>query len=126
MGARAEERAKERSRRDRCQHYTAVTDYLVESLANPGAYVVEGYKNEMAVVYAPPISLSLNEIKAVVSYLTDPGRRSGPGGHRCEQPSEIAAKAFYSKHRGRRPRPAAATRGPVRWSSRTTAGNVTS
>nr|MBC8238900.1 c-type cytochrome [Alphaproteobacteria bacterium] len=52
--------------------FTAV-DYLVESLASPGAYVVKGYKNEMAVVYAPPISLSLKEIKAVVAYLMSLG-----------------------------------------------------
>ena len=67
MGARAVERAKERSEKVGVE-YSAV-DYIVESLASPGAYVVSGYKNEMAVVYAPPISLSLKEIKAVVAYL---------------------------------------------------------
>lgn len=67
MGARAVERAKERTEKTG-EDYTAV-DYLVESLAEPGAYVVEGYKNEMAVVYAPPISLNLIEIKAIISYL---------------------------------------------------------
>ena len=71
IGARAHERAKERSEQTG-QEYTA-TDYLIESLAKPGAYLVEGYKNEMAVVYAPPISLNLNEIKAVVSYLQSQG-----------------------------------------------------
>ena len=67
MGARAVERAKERSEKEGTE-FTAV-DYIVESLASPGAYVVKGYKNEMAVVYAPPISLSLKEIKAVTAYL---------------------------------------------------------
>ena len=67
MGARAVERAKERSEKVGVE-YSAV-DYIVESLASPGAYVVSGYKNEMAVVYAPPISLSLKESKAVVAYL---------------------------------------------------------
>jgi putative heme-binding domain-containing protein len=71
MGARAVERAKERSEKEGVE-YTAV-DYIVESLASPGAYVVKGYKNEMAVVYAPPISLSLKEIKAVVAYLMSLG-----------------------------------------------------
>ncbi len=42
-------------------------------MAEPGAYVVEGYKNEMAVVYAPPISLGLDEIKAIVAYLQTQG-----------------------------------------------------
>ncbi len=43
MGARATNRAKERSEKTG-EDYTAI-DYLVESLANPGAYGVEGYKN---------------------------------------------------------------------------------
>jgi putative heme-binding domain-containing protein len=71
MGSRAAERAKERSEKEGTK-FTAV-DYIVESLASPGAYVVKGYKNEMAVVYAPPISLSLKEIKAVVAYLMSLG-----------------------------------------------------
>ncbi|MCP4700926.1 MAG: c-type cytochrome [Gammaproteobacteria bacterium] len=71
IGARAVERAKTRSE-ETGEPYTA-TDYLIESLGNPGAYVVEGYKNDMAVVYAPPISLSLDEIKAVVLYLQSQG-----------------------------------------------------
>ena len=71
MGARAEERAKERSAKEG-EEFTGV-DYIVESLASPGAYVVNGYKNEMAVVYAPPISLSLKEIKAVIAYLMSLG-----------------------------------------------------
>ncbi len=71
MGARAVERAKERAEKEGTEF--AAVDYIVESLASPGAYVVEGYKNEMAVVYAPPISLSLKEIKAVVSYLMSLG-----------------------------------------------------
>ncbi len=71
IGQRAVERAKEREKATGLA-YTA-TDYLTESLANPGAYVVDGYKNEMAVVYAPPISLSMGEIKAVISYLQSQG-----------------------------------------------------
>jgi putative heme-binding domain-containing protein len=71
MGQRAVARAKERSEKTG-EEFTAV-DYLVESLANPGAYVVEGYKNEMAVVYAPPISLNLIEIQAVTAYLLSLG-----------------------------------------------------
>ena len=71
IGQRAAERAKERSKQTGL-NYTA-TDYLVECLASPAAYIVEGFKNEMAVVYAPPISLSMDEIKAVVSYLQSQG-----------------------------------------------------
>ena len=93
MGARAAERAKERAEKEGTK-FSAI-DYIVESLASPGAYVVKGYKNEMAVVYAPPISLSLKEIKAVVAYLTSLG-----GDLDMEAidtaPSEITQK-FYSK-----------------------------
>lgn len=67
IGARAVERAKARSEKTGEEY--SVTDYLVESVAKPDAYLVEGYKNEMAVVYAPPISLNIDEIKAVVAYL---------------------------------------------------------
>ena len=93
MGLRAVARARERSEKTG-EDYTAV-DYLVESLADPGAYVVEGYKNEMAVVYAPPISLGLIEIKAVVAYLL------AFGGDLDEEaidsaPSEVT-EGFYSK-----------------------------
>ena len=93
MGSRAAERAKERSAKEGSK-FTAV-DYVVESMASPGAYVVKGYKNEMAVVYAPPISLSLTEIKAVVAYLMSLG-----GDLDMEaidtKPSDVTKK-FYAK-----------------------------
>ena len=93
MGTRAVERAKERTKKTGTK-YTAV-DYLVESLASPGAYVVEGYKNEMAVVYAPPISLSLKEIKAVVTYMMAQGGEVDLKAI-STKPSEITKK-FYAK-----------------------------
>ncbi|MBI3754228.1 MAG: c-type cytochrome, partial [Deltaproteobacteria bacterium] len=71
IGQRAVERAKEREKATG-KPYTA-TDYLVESLADPGAYIVEGYKNEMAIVYAPPISLTMDEVKAVIVYMQSIG-----------------------------------------------------
>lgn len=92
IGQRAAERAKEREKATGLP-YTA-TDYLVESLANPGAYVVDGYKNEMAVVYAPPISLTLNEIKAVISYLQSQG--GDVNVEALSNPGEIAKK-FYDR-----------------------------
>ena len=93
MGARAAERAEERSDEEGTE-FTAV-DYIVESMASPGAYVVEGYKNEMAVVYAPPISLSLTEIKAVVAYLLSLGGDLDMEAIDTE-PSEVTEK-FYAK-----------------------------
>jgi putative heme-binding domain-containing protein len=93
MGARAVGRAKARTEKTG-EDFTAV-DYIVESLSDPGAYVVEGYKNEMAVVYAPPISLGLDEIKAVIAYMLSQG-----GDLDMEAiegaPSEIT-QGFYSK-----------------------------
>ena len=71
IGLRAAERAKERETQTG-KPYTAV-DYLLECVGNPPAYIVEGYKNEMPIVYAPPISLTLDEVKAVVSYLQSQG-----------------------------------------------------
>lgn len=90
IGARAAERAKERSQKTG-QTYGA-TDYLVESLADPGAYVVEGYKNEMAIVYAPPIALNVKEVKAVIAYLQSQGGEVDL--EALEKPSEVAKKYF--------------------------------
>ena len=67
IGARAVERAKARSRATG-RPYTA-TDYLVESVTEPGAYVVEGFKNEMPDPTRPPISLKPEELRAVILYL---------------------------------------------------------
>lgn len=71
IGIRAEERAKETSQKRGIQ--LTATDYLIESLAEPSAYLVEGFKNEMPYVYKPPISLSADEIRAVISYLQSLG-----------------------------------------------------
>lgn len=90
IGARASERARQRSEKTGEQYTT--TDYLVESLAKPDAYLVEGYKNEMATVYAPPISLNVDEIKAVIAYL-----QSQDGEYdidALEKPSELSAAYF--------------------------------
>lgn len=71
IGARAEERARERAKATG-KPYTP-TDYLVESLLDPGAYVVQGYKNEMPNPMRPPIKLGSGEVKAVVAYLQSLG-----------------------------------------------------
>lgn len=71
IGARAALRAQERAAQGKAG--MTATDYLVESLANPGAYIVKGFKNEMPLVYQPPISLTPDEIKAVISYLQSQG-----------------------------------------------------
>ncbi|MFQ5925551.1 MAG: c-type cytochrome, partial [Dehalococcoidia bacterium] len=40
-----------------------------QSIADPSAHVVEGYKDEMPFVYKPPISLTPDEVRAVLTYL---------------------------------------------------------
>jgi len=92
IGLRAVERAKERSEQTGIQ-YTR-TDYLVESVAKPDAYVVDTYKNEMAIVYAPPISLNLKEIKAVISYLQSQGGEVDL--EAINNPSDIA-QGYYDR-----------------------------
>jgi putative heme-binding domain-containing protein len=92
IGVRSIERAAARSAETGLEYNR--TDYLIESLANPGAFVVEGYKNEMAIVFAPPISLSLVEIKAVISYLQSQG--GDVDLEALDNPSEVGA-AFFAK-----------------------------
>ena len=49
------------------------TQYLVESIADPSAHVVEGFKDEMPKVFEPPISLGPDEISSVILYLQSLG-----------------------------------------------------
>ncbi|GJQ58309.1 MAG: hypothetical protein D8M57_05725 [Candidatus Scalindua sp. AMX11] len=62
LAARAEERAKERG-------LTSGLEYLIESIVNPGEYVVDGFDNIMPKVYDAPILLDREQIMAVISYL---------------------------------------------------------
>ncbi len=49
------------------------TEYLVQSILEPQAYLVENYSNDMATVYQPPIDLNAEQIKAIVTYLQSQG-----------------------------------------------------
>ena len=71
MGAKAAERAAERSKQTG-KPMTAA-DYLVESLLDPGASLVAGYKNEMPVIFRPPIALNPDEIRSVAAYMLSLG-----------------------------------------------------
>ena len=59
---RAEKRAKEKG-------MSSPTEYIVESMVDPGAYLVEGYGNIMPKVFEPPILLDRDKILATVVYL---------------------------------------------------------
>ena len=54
-------------------HIQTATDYLVESIAQPQAEIVEGFSGQMPKVYLPPISLAPDEIRAVILYLQTQG-----------------------------------------------------
>src|SRR3972149_7424902 len=70
IGARGVVRAQERAKQGKPM---AAVDYLVESLVEPAAYVVEGFKNEMPILWRPPIRLKPAEIKAVIAYIQSQG-----------------------------------------------------
>ncbi len=71
IGQRAEERARQRAAATGADF--SATDYLLESLIDPNAYVVEGFKPEMPVIIRPPIALAAAEVQAVVTYLQSLG-----------------------------------------------------
>ncbi len=51
----------------------SATAYLVESLLDPGAYVVEGFPKIMPKIDRPPIGLNRSELWAVVAFLESLG-----------------------------------------------------
>lgn len=92
IGPRAEQRAQERTLATG-RSYSA-TDYLVESLAKPDAHLVADFSNEMKVVYAPPMSLNLDEIKSLVLYMQSQGGNQNLLS--LEQPDEIT-REYYAR-----------------------------
>jgi len=54
-------------------HIQTATDYIVESIADPDAYLVEGFSAAMPRVYLPPISLSVDKITSVILYMQAQG-----------------------------------------------------
>lgn len=71
VGARAMKRAEERTKQTGKTY--AATDYLLESLIEPDAYLVEGFSKLMPVAWRPPIALKPEEIRAAVTYLQSLG-----------------------------------------------------
>ncbi len=63
------------------------TDYLVESIADPQGYIVEGFSGAMPKAFLPPISLAADEITAVILYLQTQGCEVDAGA--VNLPSEI-------------------------------------
>ncbi|MDH3297886.1 MAG: c-type cytochrome [Gemmatimonadota bacterium] len=71
MMIRAASRARDRSATLGVE--LTATDYLVESLVAPGIHLVPGFKDEMPIVYRPPIHLDSDELTSVVLYLQSLG-----------------------------------------------------
>ena len=76
LAIRANERAAERALA--LGHEVTGTEYLVESIAEPSAYVVDGFKDEMPRAYEPPISLGPDQIASVIMYLQTIGGAPDP------------------------------------------------
>ena len=85
-GVARDQRVSERQAAGASNIQTA-TDYLVESLADPQGYIVDGFSGAMPKAYLPPISLSPDEIAAVIVYLQTQGCEADAGA--INLPAEI-------------------------------------
>jgi cytochrome c2 len=83
MGARAEERVKVPGYKGTAKNGT---EYLIESMTDPGIYLVEGFPPIMPVINKPPIGLNNDEVAAVVAFL-----QSVQGGNVSVTPKMVAA-----------------------------------
>ncbi len=73
VGARAPDLAGVGGRAAARKPGVSATAYLVESLLDPGEYLVEGFPNIMPVIDRPPIGLNRSELWAVVAFLESLG-----------------------------------------------------
>jgi len=68
IGERAEERAKERA--EALGEPFTGTDYLVEAIANPSAYIVKGFPDKlMPLVFTGQVDLEAEDVMSLVAYL---------------------------------------------------------
>ncbi|HXH82646.1 MAG TPA: cytochrome c [Candidatus Tectomicrobia bacterium] len=72
-GTRAPDLAGVGARAAKAKPGTSAKQYLVESLVNPNAFVVEGYPPIMPAVDKPPIALNRSELWALVAFLQSLG-----------------------------------------------------
>jgi len=63
------------------------TDYLVQSLVHPEAYIVSGRIDDMPETYLPPIGLTPNELTDIIVYLQSQGGKPDP--FEVSLPSEV-------------------------------------
>src|SRR5262245_13390073 len=72
-GTRAPDLAGVGARAAKTKPGTTGKQYLIESLINPGAFVVEGYPPIMPAVDKPPIALNRSELWALTAFLESLG-----------------------------------------------------
>src|SRR5919109_4353595 len=83
IGTRADERVKEAGYAGKAKDGA---EYIVESMIQPSAYLVQGFPPIMPVINKPPIGLSNDEIAAVAAFL-----QSVQGGKVTATPKMVAA-----------------------------------
>jgi hypothetical protein len=76
-GTRAPDLAGIGGRAARAKPGSTAKQYLIESLLNPSAFVVEGYPPIMPQVDKPPIALNRSEVWALTAFLESRRRRRG-------------------------------------------------
>lgn len=72
-GTRAPDLAGIGSRAAKMKPGTSAKQYLIESLLQPGAHIVEGFPNIMPAVDKPPIALNRSEVWALTAFLESLG-----------------------------------------------------
>jgi mono/diheme cytochrome c family protein len=72
-GTRAPDLAGIGARAGKAKPGMSAKQYIIESLLQPGAHVVEGYPNIMPAVDKPPIALNRSEVWALVAFLESLG-----------------------------------------------------
>jgi cytochrome c2 len=72
-GTRAPDLAGVGGRAAKVKSGMSATQYLLESLINPGAFIVEGYPPIMPAVDKPPIALNRSEVWALTAFLQSLG-----------------------------------------------------
>ena len=76
-GTRAPDLAGIGGRAGKTRPGTSAKQYIIESLLQPGAFLVEGYPNIMPAVDKPPIALNRSEVWALTAFLESLGGTVG-------------------------------------------------
>jgi len=64
------------------------TDYIIQSVVHPDAYIVSGRINDMPKTYLPPLNLTSNELTDIIVFLQSQGGKADP--FEVSLPSEVS------------------------------------